>query len=236
MLIPSIDLQDGAVVQLVQGERLAIRDADVFTWVKRFERFPKIQLIDLDAAKGCGDNLPLVRRIAAALPCRVGGGIRTVERAHDILATGAQQIIAGSALFKDGAPDLAFARTLCDALGRERIIAAVDSRGGKVVINGWRTALPLTPVDAVRALEPFVGEFLYTHVDKEGLMAGTDLDAIAAIRRATARRLTAAGGITTEQEIAHLDRLDVDAVVGMAIYTGKLAIELARTTPRPMQS
>src|SRR6202162_3978438 len=102
MLIPSIDLQNGAVVQLVQGERLAIRDEDVFRWVKRFERFPKVQVIDLDAAMGAGDNLPLVRRIAGSLSCRVGGGVRTIERAHDILAAGARQIIAGSSLFKEG--------------------------------------------------------------------------------------------------------------------------------------
>src|SRR5258705_10028241 len=122
MLIPSIDLKDGAVVQLVQGERLAIRDADVFAWVKRFARFPKVQVIDLDAAMGAGDNLALVRQIAAALACRVGGGIRSVERARDVLAAGAQQIIAGSALFKDGQADLAFAETLASAVGVERVI------------------------------------------------------------------------------------------------------------------
>ncbi len=225
MLIPSIDLQDGAVVQLVQGERLAIRDDDVFAWVTRFERFAKVQVIDLDAAKGSGDNLELVRRIAGALSCRVGGGIRTVDRAREILAAGAAQIIAGSALFRDGAPDLAFAASLCRAIGRERIIAAVDSRGGRVVVHGWRTALPLATVDAVRALEPFCGEFLYTHVDTEGLLSGTDFDAIAAVRAATVRRVTAAGGITTRDEIERLERLGVDAVVGMAIYTGALKLE-----------
>src|SRR5882672_2622907 len=117
MLIPSIDLKDGAVVQLVQGERLAIKDEDVFRWVRRFERFAKVQVIDLDAAMGKGDNLTLVREIAGSLSCRVGGGIRTVERARDVLAAGARQIIAGSALFKDGAPDLGFAKTLADAVG-----------------------------------------------------------------------------------------------------------------------
>src|SRR6185436_8604078 len=128
MLIPSIDLQNGAVVQLVQGERLAIRDDDVFRWVRRFERFPKVQVIDLDAAMGAGDNLAIVRQIAGALRCRVGGGIRTVARARDVIAAGAAQIIAGSALFKDGAPDLDFARALADAVGRPRVIAAVDSK------------------------------------------------------------------------------------------------------------
>jgi phosphoribosylformimino-5-aminoimidazole carboxamide ribotide isomerase len=222
MLIPSIDLQNGAVVQLVQGEKLAIRDQDVFRWVHRFERFPKVQVIDLDAAMGSGDNLAIVRQIAGALSCRVGGGIRTIARAEDVLAAGARQIIAGSAFFRDGRPDLEFARALCEAVGRERVIGAVDSRGGHVVIHGWKTPLPLTAADAVRALEPYCDEFLYTHVDTEGLMGGTDLDAILAVQRATTRRITAAGGISTQQEVDDLHALGIDAVVGMAIYTGAL--------------
>jgi phosphoribosylformimino-5-aminoimidazole carboxamide ribotide isomerase len=225
MLIPAIDLQGGAVVQLVQGERLAIKDDDVFRWVKRFERFPKVQVIDLDAAMGVGDNLSLVRRIAGSLSCRVGGGVRTIVRAQDILAAGARQIIAGSSLFKGGRPDIEFAKRLADAVGADRVIAAVDSRGGRVVIHGWKTPLPLTAVEAVRALEPYCGEFLYTHVDTEGLMGGTDLAAILAVRRSTTRRVTAAGGISTQAEIDNLDANDVDAVVGMAVYTGKLALD-----------
>jgi phosphoribosylformimino-5-aminoimidazole carboxamide ribotide isomerase len=225
LLIPSIDLQAGAVVQLVQGERLAIRDDDVFAWVQRFARFSKVQVIDLDAAKDAGDNLALVGQIARALPCRVGGGIRTVDRAQEVLAAGAAQIIVGSSLFKAGRPNLDFARTLADAVGGDRVIAAVDSRGGHVVIHGWKTALPLTAVDAVRALEPFCDEFLYTHVDTEGLMGGTDFDAIRAVRESTTRRVTAAGGITTRKEIDDLHALGVDAVVGMAIYTGTLEID-----------
>lgn len=224
MLIPSIDLKNGAVVQLVQGERVAIEDADVFRWVRRFSSFPKVQVIDLDAAMGLGDNLALVREIAGRLPCRVGGGIRTVERARDVLGAGAQQIIAGSALFEGGQPDLAFARELAEAVGADRVIAAVDSRNGHVVIHGWKTVLPTTAVDAVRALEPYCGEFLYTHVDTEGLLGGTNLEAIMAVRGATSRRVTAAGGITTQQEIDELDAAGVDAVVGMAIYTGRLEV------------
>jgi phosphoribosylformimino-5-aminoimidazole carboxamide ribotide isomerase len=224
MLIPAIDLKDGAVVQLVQGEKLAIRDEDIEKWVKRFERFPKVQVIDLDAAMGSGDNLSIVRQIAPRLACRVGGGIRTVARAAEILAAGAQQIIAGSALFKGGRPDLEFARQLADAVGVDRVIAAVDSRGGKVVIHGWKTPLALTAIEAVRALEPFCGEFLYTHVDAEGLMGGTNMPAIMIVRGATSRRVTAAGGITTQAEIDELDGNGVDSVVGMAVYTGKLAI------------
>jgi phosphoribosylformimino-5-aminoimidazole carboxamide ribotide isomerase len=224
MLIPAIDLKDGAVVQLVQGEKLAIRDDDIEKWVKRFERFPKVQVIDLDAAMGSGDNLAIVRKIAPRLACRVGGGIRTAARAGEILAAGAKQVIAGSALFKDGQPNLEFAKALANAIGADQVIAAVDSRGGKVVIHGWKTPLPVTAVEAVRALEPFCGEFLYTHVDAEGLMRGTNIPAILEVRNATTRRLTAAGGITTQHEIDELDAHGVDAVVGMAVYTGKLAV------------
>ena len=225
MLIPAIDLKGGAVVQLVQGERLAIRDDDVSKWVRRFERFPKVQVIDLDAAMGKGDNLAIVRRIAGELTCRVGGGVRTVERAQDILAAGAKAVIAGSALFKDGQPDLEFAARMADAIGPDRFIAAVDSKGGQVVVNGWKTALPITAVDAVRALEPFCSEFLYTYVDAEGLMQGTNIPAILDVRRATARRVTAAGGITTQEEVDTLDANGVDSVVGMAVYTGRLRLD-----------
>jgi phosphoribosylformimino-5-aminoimidazole carboxamide ribotide isomerase len=224
VLIPSIDLMDGAVVQLVQGERLAIKEDDVFAWVRKFERFPKVQVIDLNAAKGSGDNLALVRKIAGALSCRVGGGIRTIERAQEILDAGAQQVIAGSSLFAGGKVDTTFAKALSERIGSERLIAAVDSRNGHVVIHGWKTELPLTAIDAVRELEPFCEEFLYTHVDTEGLMGGTNMAAILALRHATERRVTAAGGITTQAEIDDLDALGIDAVVGMAIYTGILSL------------
>jgi len=173
---------------------------------------------------GNGDNLDLVRQIAGLLTCRVGGGVRTVDRARDILTAGARAVIVGSSLFKDGKPDLDFAKRLADAVGVEQVIAAVDSKGGHVVIHGWKTTLPLTAVEAMRALEPYCAEFLYTHVDNEGLMEGTDLAAILELRRATTRRLTAAGGITTQEEIETLHRHDVDAVVGMALYTGRLTV------------
>jgi phosphoribosylformimino-5-aminoimidazole carboxamide ribotide isomerase len=225
MLIPSIDLQGGQIVQLVQGEKLAIATDDVDVWVKRFTGRAKVQLIDLDAAKSRGDNAALVTQICAALPCRVGGGIRTVERAEATIARGAVKVILGSALFREGAADIEFARRLSDRVGADRLIAAVDGRGGRVVVDGWRTALDLTPADAIAALEPFFGEFLYTHVDLEGLMRGTDMTAIAALRAATTRHLTAAGGITTQEEIDRLDAMGVDAVVGMALYTGRLKLE-----------
>jgi phosphoribosylformimino-5-aminoimidazole carboxamide ribotide isomerase len=225
VLIPSIDLQGGRIVQLVQGEQLAIEATDPEVWISRFSRFPRVQLIDLDAAKGHGDNAAMVADICRRLPCRVGGGIRSIERATAVLDDGAHAVIASSALFRDGAVDVEFARALSTAVGAERVIGAVDSRGGHVAIHGWRTVLPIRAVDAVRALEPFCSEFLYTHVDTEGLMQGTDIDAILSVRRATARRITAAGGITTWDEINLLDAHQVDAVVGMAVYTGQLPLD-----------
>jgi phosphoribosylformimino-5-aminoimidazole carboxamide ribotide isomerase len=224
MLIPAIDLQGARIVQLVQGERLAIETSDVDGWIRKFAGYPRVQLIDLDAAKGEGGNEPLVTRICAELPCQVGGGIRSVERAQALLALGARRVIVGSALFRDGKVDVAFAATLSAALGADRIVAAVDSRGGKVVVHGWRTRLPLAATDAIGALEPYVGGFLYTHVDREGLMQGTDLAAIRAVRAATARAVTAAGGITTMEEVDYLHSIGVDAVVGMAVYSGKLKL------------
>ncbi len=222
MLIPSIDLQRGRIVQLVQGEKLAVETDDVDTWIRRFTGHPKVQLIDLDAAKGEGQNNPLVRDICARLPCRVGGGIRSLDRAREVLGMGATHVILSSALFTAGGPDLTFAAELAEAVGSDRVIAAVDSRGGRIAIHGWRTVLDLSTVDAVRALEPYVDEFLYTHVDLEGLMRGTDVPAIQAVRAATSRRVTAAGGISSHEEVAKLDALGVDAVVGMAIYTGRM--------------
>lgn len=222
MLIPAIDLSGNRIVQLVQGERLAVASDDVAGWIERFTGYPKVQLIDLDAARGDGRNDALVARISAALPCRVGGGIRDVARARAVLDFGATAVILGSALFRPGEVNVEFATAMASELGAGRIIAAVDSRGGEVVVNGWRTPVGITAADAVARLEPFVGEFLYTHVDREGLMQGTDMAAIAAVRAATTRRVTAAGGITTDDEIARLDALGVDAVVGMAIYTGRL--------------
>lgn len=224
MLIPSIDLKGGQVVQLVQGERPAIASDDIESWVRKFQPFPKVQLIDLDAAMGTGSNDQIVRSIAPRLPCRVGGGIRTVERAKEVLGYGATAVIIGSSLFKNGRADTRFAAQIAAAVGADRVIAAVDSRGGRVVVKGWKETAGLSAVEAVQQLEPYCGEFLYTHVDKEGLMEGTDLEAVMAVSRATSKRLTAAGGITSQAEIDELDREGIDAVVGMAIYTGRLDI------------
>lgn len=224
MLIPSIDLQGGRIVQLVQGERLALASDDFEGWIAKFTGFPRVQLIDLDAAKNQGHNRDLVRVICGRLPCRVGGGVRTVEDVTALLDAGATKLIVGSRLFRGGAPDVAFAADLARTVGPDHLIAAVDAKGGRVVIDGWRTQLAMTPVEAIQALEPYCSEFLFTNVDVEGLMQGINRDAIAAVRAATARDVTAAGGVTTQEEIDWLDGIRVDAVAGMAIYTGRLKI------------
>ena len=224
MLIPSIDLRGGRVVQLVQGRRQALAFDDVFQWVERFAAYPRVQVIDLDAATGSGDNRDLIAQICQRLPCRVGGGLRTPDAAALTLEAGAQEIILGSALFTPDGVDIAFAASVADACGAPRIVAAVDARGGRVAVKGWKETFAISPADAARQLEPWCGGVLYTHIDTEGLMRGIDMEAVRAVRDATSRRVSAAGGITTWEEINTLDAMDVDAVVGMAVYTGKLAL------------
>lgn len=222
MLIPSIDLQNGRVVQLVQGDKLAIASDDLDGWIARFSTFPIVQLIDLDAAMGAGDNSDLVRYVCTRLPCQVGGGVRTPERARALLDAGARRVILGSSLFTTDSVRLDHAQQFAHAVGEAALVAAVDSRGGFVTIHGWKTMTTVTAVDAVRALSPHVEAFLYTHVDTEGTMKGLNLDAVTAVASATTRHLIAAGGIRNMSEVEQLDALGIDAVVGMAIYTGAI--------------
>ena len=224
MLIPSIDLKGGKVVQLVQGERTAIEDADLDFWIARFAGFPVVQLIDLDAAMGSGGNDALVARVLAALPCQVGGGIRTPDRARRLIDAGARRIIVGSSLFRDGRVDAAAAEAFAEAIGSDALVAAIDTRGGRVVIGGWTQATDVGAEDAIAALEPHAGAFLCTLVETEGTLQGIDVAAIGRLRARTARAFIAAGGIRSQNEIDRLDRMGVDAVVGMAIYTGTLDV------------
>ncbi len=214
----------GKVVQLQQGERLALQSDDIDGWIQKFRDFQIVQLIDLDAAMGRPANDELVRYIAARLPCQVGGGVRSIERAQELLEAGARRVILGSSLFNERGVNRGRAEAFADAIGPDALVGAIDSRGGRVVIHGWKTPLSITPEEAARALEPYVSALLYTHVDTEGMMTGLDLDAVRRVNDACRVRLIAAGGIRTREEIDELDALGIDAVVGMAIYTG--AIEL----------
>jgi phosphoribosylformimino-5-aminoimidazole carboxamide ribotide isomerase len=223
MLIPSIDLLAGKIVQLVQGEKKELEFDDFDYWINRFSKYPLVQLIDLDAARGTGNNWALVQQIVRRLNCQVGGGIRTLASAEELLQAGARRVIFGSALFDHGTIDKKVARSLADALGKEPLVFALDSRDGCVAIDGWRTQTGITASDMISALEPFCESFLYTHIDTEGLMRGISMESVRKVRSATSRRLLAAGGITTQKEVDELDEMGVDAVVGMALYTGKIS-------------
>jgi phosphoribosylformimino-5-aminoimidazole carboxamide ribotide isomerase len=228
MLIPSIDLLGGRIVQLVKGERLRLAFDDFEYWIERFARFPLVQLIDLDAAMRQGDNSVLVAQICKRLPCQVGGGIGSVHKAEGVIAVGARRVIVGSALFalSDGSVGVntPFAAELMAAVGVERIVAGVDSRGGRIAVKGWKDQVEVTPDEAIAKLDPFVTAFLYTHVDTEGTMSGFPLEVAARLRRLTQRQLIVAGGIRSRAEVDALNAMGVDAVVGMAVYTETISV------------
>jgi phosphoribosylformimino-5-aminoimidazole carboxamide ribotide isomerase len=225
MLIPSIDLMGGRIVQLVQGEKLRLAFDDFDYWIEKFSRYPMVQLIDLDAAMRQGDNSALVEQISKRLPVQVGGGIHSIERALKVLDSGAKRVIVGSALFTaDGFVNTEFATSLTDAIGLDQIVAGVDTKNGRIAVKGWKAEVNLTPDDAIPVLEKYVTAFLYTHVDGEGLMQGFPMDVAERLRKLTFRQLIVAGGIRSQQEIDALDAMRVDAVAGMAVYTNLLAV------------
>jgi phosphoribosylformimino-5-aminoimidazole carboxamide ribotide isomerase len=222
MLIPSIDLMGGKIVQLVQGEKKALEFDNFDYWIERFSKYPIVQVIDLDAARGSGNNRAIVGQIVRRLNCQVGGGIRTLVAAQEVLGLGAHRVILGSALLSEGRIDAEFAATLATNLGTSPLVFALDSRGGRVAIEGWRKATTITALDMIQTLEPFCETFLYTSIDTEGLMRGIPMETLHSLRQATSRRLIVAGGITTQAEIDELDASGMDAVVGMALYSGRI--------------
>jgi phosphoribosylformimino-5-aminoimidazole carboxamide ribotide isomerase len=228
MLIPSIDLLGGRIVQLVQGEKLRLAFDDFEYWIEKFSRFPLVQLIDLDAAMRTGENSALVNQIARRLPCQVGGGIHSIERARQVLDAGAKRVIVGSALFSSNSDTAAvnttFAEELARGVGAEQVVAGIDTKGGRIAVKGWKEQVALTPDDAMPQLEPYVAAFLYTHVDGEGLMGGFPIETAARLRALSQRQIIVAGGIRSQQEVDSLHALGVDAVVGMAVYTNLLAV------------
>lgn len=222
MLIPSIDLMGGKIVQLVQGEKKALEFDDFDYWIGRFSSYPMVQLIDLDAAMGRGDNHELIAMICKRLPCQTGGGIRDVARGGELLALGARRVIFGSALLRDGAMNIALAAEAASTLGVEQVTFAIDSRGGKVAIQGWKEATAIRPAEMVRALDAYCSAFLYTHIDTEGTMTGFPLSLARELAGLTEKKMIVAGGIRSRTEVDALDAIGVDAVVGMAIYTGAM--------------
>lgn len=225
MVIPCIDLMGGKVVQLVQGREKALEGDAPLVMLERFSGFPVIQVIDLDAAMGKGSNDGIVRSLASRAVTRVGGGVRSAERARTLVEAGASRVIVGTAAFDEAGVRRAFLEELAAAVGKERILLALDSKGGRIVVKGWRQATRFEAEAMIRGLEPYCGGFLCTYVDKEGMLEGTDLDWYRRLRGCTGHELTAAGGITTIEEIEELTRLGIHAALGMAVYTGRLRLE-----------
>jgi phosphoribosylformimino-5-aminoimidazole carboxamide ribotide isomerase len=222
MLIPSIDLMSGKIVQLVQGEKKALDFDDFEYWIERFSKYPLVQLIDLDAAIGTGDNRALLSRFISRLPCQVGGGVRDLETARQITEMGARRVIIGSALFKEGQIQKKLATEFAEVITPQKLTFAVDAKQGRVAIHGWRTLTEFTATQAMRELDQWCGRFLYTHIDTEGLLRGFPADVIPELQLATSRRLIVAGGVSSLDEVRRLDAMGVDAIVGMAIYTGRI--------------
>ena len=223
MLIPSIDLMGGRIVQLVRGETLKLAFDDFEYWIGRFAKYPLVQLIDLDAAMRQGDNRAQILEISRRLPTQVGGGIGTVEKAQAVLGAGARRVIVGSALFGgERLVNLDFARKLAAAAGRENLVFSVDTRQGRVAVKGWKEQVDLTAEEAISQLEPYCAAFLYTHIDNEGTMQGFPFAVAQRLRQTTSNELIVAGGIREQAEIDALDAIGVSAVAGMAVYSGIL--------------
>ncbi|MGA2185291.1 MAG: 1-(5-phosphoribosyl)-5-[(5-phosphoribosylamino)methylideneamino] imidazole-4-carboxamide isomerase [Bryobacteraceae bacterium] len=222
MIFPCIDLMGGKVVQLIQGREKALEGDVPLAMLQRFAAFPQIQVIDLDGAIGSGANDGLVELLASRATCRVGGGVRSVERARKLIEQGAYRVIVGTAAFTPALEEI------CSAIGRERVVVALDSKGGRIVVKGWREKTEFTAEEVLQRFERWCSGFLCTYVDKEGMMQGTDLAWFRRLRAATTHEITAAGGITTLDEIRELQRLGIHAALGMAVYTGRLSLsELA---------
>lgn len=236
MIIPCIDLMDGKVVQLRQGREKVLEGKSPDEMLALFAGFPWIQVIDLDAALGKGSNEGIVRHLAQQANIRAGGGVRTVERAMELIECGARKVIVGTAAFTKQGINREFLTDICDQAGRDRIVLALDSKDGRIVVKGWQESTDSSAVELVRELEPYCSGFLCTYVDKEGMMEGTDLDWFARLRSSTSHEITAAGGITTMEDIAALTKLEIHCAVGMSIYTGFLKLDDLRAFNREQAS
>jgi phosphoribosylformimino-5-aminoimidazole carboxamide ribotide isomerase len=236
MIIPCIDLQGGKVVQLIQGDKKALEAAPPLEMLDRFAGFPVIQVIDLDAAMGKGSNIEIVRDLTSRARTRVGGGVRSAARALELVEAGAERVVVGTAAFSGNAINEKLLEEIGGAVGRDKIVLALDSKFGRIVVKGWSEAVDLTAEDVIRRLESYCGGFLCTYVDKEGMLEGTDLEWYQRLRASTSHEITAAGGITTIEDIRELTEMNIHAALGMAIYTGRLNLaELAQLNQLPME-
>ena len=224
MVVASIDIMQGKVVQLKQGKEKVLERNDAVALAKDFDRYGEIAVIDLDAALGKGENLQMMKDLLQYGEFRVGGGIRTVEKAKELITLGAKKVIIGSQAFENNEINHEFLKELVKAIGRPRIIVAVDSMNRKIVTRGWKHHTDIPLLEAVKQLEPYASEFLFTCVEREGTMKGADFEQIAEIKSATTCQITVAGGVATLDEIAKIAEIGCDVQLGMALYTGKVGL------------
>ena len=236
MIIASVDIQNGKVVQLKQGEELVLQRDNALELAVEFDRYGEVAVIDLDAAMGKGSNLEMIKTLLRKAECRVGGGIRTPEQAKELVSLGARKIIVGSSAFRDPnkkgkgiscgefAINIPFLDAMSKKIGRERLIIAVDARNGDIVVDGWKTPTGLELIQAARAVEPYAGELLFTCVEREGTMTGIDLNLVRKLREAVNCQITVAGGVSALTEVEQIAALGCDVQLGMALYTGKIPL------------
>jgi len=234
MVIASIDIQNGKVVQLRQGAELVLQRENSLELAAEFDRYGEVAVIDLDAAMGKGSNLEMIKPLLRKAECRVGGGVKTPQQAQELVSLGARKIIVGSGAFRDPskkgagisggefAVNVPFLEAMSKKIGRERLIAAVDARAGEIVVDGWKTPTGLDLIEAAKAVEPYAGELLFTCVEREGTMTGIDLAPARKLREAVSCQITVAGGVSTLGEIEEIAAFGCDVQLGMALYTGKI--------------
>jgi len=234
MVIASIDIQNGKVVQLRQGAELVLQRENSLELAAEFDRYGEVAVIDLDAAMGKGSNLEMIKPLLRKAECRVGGGIKTPQQAQELVSLGARKIIVGSGAFRDTAKkgagiaggefavNIPFLEAMSKKIGRERLIVAVDARAGEIVVDGWKTPTGLDLIEAAKAVEPYAGELLFTCVEREGTMTGINLDPVKKLREAVSCQITVAGGVSTLAEIEEIAAIGCDVQLGMALYTGKI--------------
>jgi phosphoribosyl-ATP pyrophosphohydrolase/phosphoribosyl-AMP cyclohydrolase len=226
MVIASIDIQNGKVVQLKQGEELILQRDNAGELAAEFDRYGEVAVIDLDAAMGKGSNLEMIKPLLRKAECRLGGGIRTPAQAKELVSLGARKIIVGSSAFRDSSGkfgvNIPFLEAMSKKIGRERLIVAVDARGGEIVVDGWKTPTGLDLFEAAKGVEPFAGELLFTCVEREGTMTGIDLAPVRTLRETVSCQITVAGGVSTLAEIEEITAIGCDVQLGMALYTGKI--------------
>ncbi len=225
MIVPSIDLMNGNAVQLVEGREKVVDAGDPRPIAAEFALVGELAVIDLDAALGRGENRAVIKDLLQLAPCRVGGGIRDVQSAVQWLDAGAQKVILGTAATP----------AVLNELPRERVIAALDVRDGRVAVEGWTRTTPATVEQRIDELRELVSGFLVTFIEGEGRMGGLPVERVRAlVERAGAARLTVAGGVRAPEEIALADAAGADTQVGMALYTG--AFDIAAGFCAPLRS